>query len=325
MTLDELIEEVRQQVFIGDETVYEDFDDARLRLELTNELRTTFGRAVCQVRQGFWLKQAYYEVVPGVAKYRIPPRAMVGGLENVAIAVDGGKYVKLQEVTETHALFYEVAPGGVGSVQKYVIRSDQVVLLPTPAQSYLLRMSYYLRPSRLVAPQALGRITNVDVDTRVLALTAAVPTNFDTAAPITIGDLIDVVHTTGWAEVALVGAPVINIVDPGTGEMEVTVGGTDALDEIVVGDYLRAAEQTDWPCLPEEVHSTLAKAAAVKVMNQLHMMQKKAETGQLVAGEISNWVDQLKSRVKAEAPVLKAPRSILQLGRSTRGFYGWRG
>lgn len=316
----ELIEAVRQEVFI-DQANFEDFGDARILLELSDELRTTFSRAVTQARSGYWLKQKQVPVVPGVAKYPIPRRAVIGGLENVSIAAVGGKFYKLQEVTETHTQDYEMAPGHTGQVVKYAVRADQVVLLPTPAQDYTLRLSYYLRPSQLLPTQIEGRIISVDPDARTVELeTISAPLNQITATAIADGDLVDVVHPSGWCEVALVGAPVLSVFGS-----TITLGGDDPMDEIVEGDYVRAAEQTDWPCLPEDFHRTLAKSAAVKCMSQMHMFQKADATAGQVNGDLARFSDLLVSRVKSEAPVLKAPRSILQAGRTQRGFYGWRG
>lgn len=318
MNSTELIEAVRQEVFI-DSANFEDFDDDRILLELSDELRTTFSRAITQARSGYWMKQVQLTVAQGTPKYPIPRRAVLGGLENVSIAQGGGKFYKLQEVTETHSQDYEMASGQMGLVVKYVVRADQVVLLPSPSQAYTLRLSYYLRPSKLYAPQTAGAVSVFSTSARTVTVNS-IPNNAETSAPLAIGDTVDIVHPSGWCEVPLVGATITNIV----GNL-ITVGGTDPLDEIVEGDYVRAAEQTDWPCLPEDFHRTLAKSAAVKCMSQMHMLQKADATAQLVNGDLARFTDLLVSRVKAEAPVLKAPRSILQVGRSQRGFYGWRG
>lgn len=316
----ELIEAVRQEVFI-DQVNFEDFGDARILLELSDELRTTFSRVVTQARSGYWLKQLRVPVTPGRAKYPIPRRAVIGGLENVSIAAEGGKFYKLQEVTETHTQDYEMAPGQVGQVLKYAVRADQVVLLPTPAEGYTLRLSYYLRPSQLQPTQTMGRVVDVSVATRTVIVDSGFPLNQITGDPVAVGDLIDIVHPSGWCEVSLVGADIVAL----DGSSDIAVGGSDPLDEIVIGDYVRVAEQTDWPCLPEDFHRTLAKSAAVKCMAQMHMFQKADATAGQVNGDLARFTDLLVSRVKAEAPVLKAPRSILQAGRSQRGFYGWRG
>jgi hypothetical protein len=315
----ELIEAVRQDVFIDESgTAFPDYSDDRLFIECTDALRTVFSRSITQARQGYWQKQSFVTVSAQTAKYQIPFRAVSGGLEQVALS-DGGKYVKLEEVTETHAQDFELAPSTYGQPKKYCIRGDQIVLLPSPNGSYTLRITYYLRPSALYAPQtAAGIVTDVNPTTRLITV-GSLPTNRVTSATLATGALIDVIHPGGWHEVGLVGATASLIV----GNV-ITVGGTDSLDEVRVGDYVRAAEQTDWPCLPEDHHRTLAKVVAVTVCQQLHLMQKASELTTAANSGLQAFVDLLASRVKAEAPVLKAPMSVMQVGRGQRGFFGWR-
>lgn len=315
----ELIEAVRQDVFIDQSgTSWPDYDDARMYIECTDALRTVFSRSVTQARQGYWQKQTLVPVVAQTAIYQIPYRAVSGGLEQVAMS-DGGKYIKLEEVTETHAQDYELAPNTYGQPKKYCIRGDQIVLLPSPATSYTLRLTYYLRPSALYAPQPLaGIITDVNKTTRLITV-GVIPVDRVTSGNVTTGSVIDVIHPGGWHEVALVGATATLVA--GT---VITVGGTASLDEVRIGDYVRAAEQTDWPCLPEDHHRTLAKVTAITVCQQLHMLAKATELTNAANSGMQAFIDLLSSRVKAEAPVLKAPMSVLQVGRGQRGFFGWR-
>lgn len=318
MNSDELIEDVRQEVFVdASGTAFPDYDDARLRKECWDALMATFGRAITQARQGYWLKQQFISQAQFTPKVQIPYRAVNGTLEQVAIADSSTtKYIKLEEVTETRAQDYERAPGTYGQVLKYCIRADQVVLLPSPSQAYNVRLSYYLRPSKLVEPQTAGRVTAVNTTARTITVNS-VPLDRDTGIAIATGASIDVVHPGGWFEVALVGAAST------LAASTFTIGGTAPMDEIAVGDYVRAAGQTDWPALPEDHHRTLAKVTAVAVCKQLHMLAKADALSDAANGDMQRFTDLLVSRVKAEAPVLKAPLGVLQVGRARRGFYGW--
>jgi hypothetical protein len=312
----ELIEALRIDAFIT--SAFTDFSDARCLVELNNAMTQTFERAVAQARSGYWLKQSTQAVTPGRGKYRIPYRAVTGGLEQVALADTDGKFLKLEEVSETHAQVYESANNEQGTVAKYVVRGDQVVLLATPSSAMTLRWSYYVRPSRLVTPQTAGVVTSVNTAARTLTVNS-VPLNQEgTPFAIASGSLIDIVHPGGWYELALVGAPVT------IAGVTLTIGGTAPMDEIETGDFVRAAEQTDWPCLPEDFHRCLADVAAVKVMTSLNMIGKAGALASQLGADISRFNDLLVSRVKSEAKVLKPPRSILQVGRSSRSWFGWR-
>lgn len=321
MNTTELIADVRQDVFVGD-TVFPDYDNARILIELNRTLRTTFEREIVLSRSGYWQQTKLFTVIPGRGHYRIPDRAITGGLEQVALADSAtSKFVKIQEVTETHAQDYTNAPGQLGSVMKYVVRGDWVELLPLPAQAYQLRMTYYLRPSTLVLPTSDGLISAVNAITNQMTVNAR-PTSID-AAPL---PAVDIVHPAGWYSVVTptLGQPS----NPGVGLVNLAPeDGVSTIDysRIALGsDYVRAASTSEWPALPEEFHSTLAKLTAVNIMTQLNMLEKKSVTEQNAAYEFQRFVDMLKPRVKAEAEVLKAPRSVLQVGRSQRGFFGWR-
>lgn len=313
----DLILALRMDAFIND-VAFPDYDDARCLTELTNALHSTFERQVVTARCGYWLRHNVIATTVGRAKYRIPARACFGGLESVAIGATGGPYRKLEEVTETHAQAYEYGAGSVGDPQKYVVRGDQVVLLPTPQAVYSVRMAYYLRPSRLTPAQTAGQITNVNPTTRVLTIASAMPLDYTTTtgtALVTAQQRIDVVHPTGWCE-----AVVVNVPQTFTG-LNLTVGGTDPIDEVEVGDYVRVANQSDWPAMPEDFHRLVADVAALKVMTELHMGSKAQILAPQVAADLERFNDTLTPRVRAEAKVLKAPRSILQAGRGRTGFW----
>lgn len=316
MNTTELIEAVRMGVFIAGST-FPDYDDPRLIVELNNTMHSTFERMVAAARAGYWQKYHTLTTTPGRAKYRIPYRAVTGGLENVCVSSDGLGFAKLEEVSETHSLGYETLGAGV---LKYCVRGDQVVLLPAPQSALTLRMTYYIRPSRLVPDQPGGVITAVDPVARIITVNT-VPDSYlnpIAPAPLTDADRIDVVHPGGWHELSLVAAPHTRI------DEVITVGGTDPLDEVEVGDYVRVAEQTDEPCLPDDFHRLLADLTAAKVMTQLNMLQKSQATIANAASDLQRLTDMLVPRVKAEAKAVKAPMSVLVAGRSMRGFYGWR-
>lgn len=331
MNTTELIAQVRKDVFIGD-TVFPDYGDADILLELNRVLRTTFERAITQSRSGYWQKNKYFEVVPGRCNYRIPDRAIGGGLEQVALCdatsvvngVPDGRCYKIDEVTETHAQYYEPGPSQTGIVMKYAVRGNWVELLPAPSSTCTLRMTYYLRPSTLIAKSSDGLITAVDAAGSDLTVNQR-PASIDPQ------ENVDIIHVGGWYDVEGLNFPQPAVSgDPQDvkiiGEDFFGAGGGSSIDwtRFGEGDYVRKAGETDWPALPEDFHSTLAKLTAVNVMTQLNMLEKKSVTEAAAGMEFERFVDMLKSRVKTEAEVLKAPRSVLQVGRGQRSFGGWR-
>jgi hypothetical protein len=319
MRTDQLIATVRMNV--GIEDTHPDYTDARILIELSDALTTTFERAVVAARNGYWCKPFLYTVVAGASKYRIPARSC--GIEKVDLGVGAvPQFMRLPELSEAHAELAERPASITGQPVGYVIRGDQVVLLPVPdGGTYTLRVWYYVRPSRLVPPQTggtgggtvRGQVTGVNVSTRQITVNA-IPVDMDTIATMGSGvQKIDVVHPDGWHELALVAMP-----QTYSGTV-FTVVGTDDLAEIAIGDFVRVAEQTDWPCLPDDYHRCLADIASVKILLQMDQPQKASGFAQSVNADVQRFVEMIQPRVKSEAKVVRAPLPYLRGRRMVNG------
>lgn len=312
MRTDELLSAIRLAAFLPPS--HKTYTDARLLIEAQNALTTIFERNVVNSRQGYWLKSTRQVTTVGKSNYPIPSRAIVGGLEKLEITDASGQYQPIIQCTQRDAFMYEgIAGTTTGVPARYVLAGDQVRLLPAPAGVYTLRFTYYVRPSRLVQPQSStlapipnnvdrGQVTAVNPTARTIVVNV-VPFDQELAVPAaltTAVQLIDVVHKDGvWHELALVGAPQT------LAGVTFTVGGTDDMNEIRVGDYVRVAEQTDWPCLPDDFHRTLADAAGAVILTALNIINKSMALSQKVNTDIARFTDLLTPRVK------NSPRTIL--------------
>lgn len=316
MRSDELIASVRLSSTTED--THQDYPDAVMLRELNDALWQTFEDPIVIKRAGYWLSPFDQTVVSGQSKYRIPERACVGGLEMIELGYSSPpRFWRLPEVSQAASDAYELAANSLGMPRKFVMRGDQAVLLPTPdATPLVLRMWYYRRPSRLVAQQSStmnggtirGTVTAVNTVARTITVDV-VPQDMErvvagvvTPTAITSGsNLIDVVHPYGWFELALVGAT-----QTLAGSV-FTIAGTADMSEIRVGDFVRAAEQTDWPALPTDFHRCLCDVAAVKVLGERNLMDKASGLASGVSADLARLVNILQPRVKSESLVLCAP------------------
>lgn len=301
MRSDQLIAAIRQQLMIPDAAQYPEWSDAKLLRELNDKLRSVFTDIVTKARAGHWLQQATYITVAGKPQYRIPPRAVVQGLEAVEL-LSGTRWIPLDEIPLAEARQYD--PGQQGTPQRYWVHGDQVHLVPTPPAGHTIRLHYYLRPSELATSQSStlggaaadrGRITTINTGSRQLTVNA-LPWDYALSSPAAITSatqLIDVLHPDGWAECALVGAS-----QTISGSV-ITVGGTQDLSEIQEGDYVRVAGQTDWPQLAEEFHRLLADVAAVKVAIALSLEEKAATLSQSNGPDLERFRSTLTPRTKS--------------------------
>jgi hypothetical protein len=304
MRSDELAAAVRNTAYIGDANAFPQYTDARILQELNDKLQTVFNDVVVKARAGYWLKSSTTTLTVGRARYRIPARAVVGGLEKVEIADANGNFRALSEVPASVAQTY--TSSAAGSPALFWIQGDQVELLPTPAAALQLRLSYYIKPSALVTSQSSvlggdnadrGRITSIATIAARQVTVNALPFDQTLSPPAVISPAlqrIDIVHPDGWHELSLVSHT-----QTITGFI-FTIGGTADLSDVAVGDYVRVADQTDWPCLPDDFHRCLADVAAVKVLLQLSMNDKADAIASNVGNDLERFRSLLLPRVKSQ-------------------------
>lgn len=323
MRSDELLSALRLSAFIGDASAFLEYSNLVLLRELNDKLQTVFEDIVVKARAGYWLRAFTYTAIPNDGRYRIPPRSVVGGLEKVEIAQPGSSvYIKIPEVPATLEQVYRQGTSGPAV---YYCQGDIIEILPTPTSAISIKMSYYVRPSRLCISQSStlggdgvdrGRVTAINTTTRQVTVNT-LPFDQSLAVPAAISSgvqNIDIVHPDGWHELSLV-----NATQTIAGSV-FTVGGTDDMTDIQVGDYVRVADQTDWPCLPDDFHRCLADVGAIKVLLELGLKMKADSLAENTGNDLMRFKSLLQPRVKAE------PKQIGIMQRSRGGYSGpgWR-
>jgi hypothetical protein len=300
MRSDELLSRLRKSAFIGDAGAYTEYPDSELYNELNDRLRSVFSDTITSARSGYWLTTTVTSSANGAA--RIPARSVTGGLESVEV-LQNGVYFPLQEVTPL-----EAAPWtSPGIPWAYWCDSEKVVLVPTPPANVTLRLRYYLRPSLLVTSQSStlggagvdrGRVTQVFPSQRE-ALLNAWPWDMLLPVPavISTGAVCDVIRPSGWFSPTVVS----QVTEVFTGAFVGFYSLTEAefSDAVQVGDYVRVAEQTDWPALPADFHRMLADAAAVNVLREMDLFDKAEVLSTAASADFARFAKQIQPRVKS--------------------------
>ena len=304
---------------VGDATAFPDLTQTRMLSELTNKLHTVFEDLVVKTRSGYWLHEFVFNATIGKNRYRIPPRSVVGGLDAVLISDGTGQpFYDIDQVPASDLAQYEGNPGRAGQPYVYAIIGDQVEMVPTPTVAFPIKFTYYARPSQLMPSQNLrtvsgsrGLIVALNTTTRALTLDA-IPYNMDQPTPsaITSGSIVDIVHPNGWHELSM-----INVTQVYTGTT-MTITSTDDMGDVQVGDYVRAADQTDWPCLPDDFHRCLCDATAVKMLLEMNLTEKSDSIGQNNGNDLARFKSLLYPRVRA------SPK-MLGIMRRSRFGVGW--
>lgn len=317
----ELIARVRQQAFV--ETTSKDYTDAWILRELNDMLQQQYTQAIVNSRQGYWLKSYTAQWPAAVSEVRMPARAC--GVHRIdVLAPNGSLFEQLEEVDLNLANQYGFGrtTSVTGMPTRFCMRGDRAVLLPTPNTTFTLRISYYLRPSRITTPAVnanAGLIIAVDSVARTVT-TAFAPTYHDLTGPAispTTGATysMDIVSSAGWCEVQY---PSMNVVTPAgltwtipaaydLTSVQAGIAEVAGITPPQPGDYLRFADQTDWPALPQEFHRTLADSTACKILNARSMFDKEAMLQKSVDRDLARFGLTLNPRVQTSGKVLVAP------------------
>lgn len=271
----------------------DDYTAARIRQELTDTINTVFGKPIVAARAGAWLKQQALDCDGEKFRFRLPYRAYSS--ESVEI---------------------------VSSAGRYEILGDQVVFDTPPSSGLEVLFTYYIAPSLLTQEQTAGLVTAVNVDTATV-IVSALPLNRVTGIAIATGDRLDIIHQNGWHELSLVGE-ICAIT--GSGPYSISFDGADLSDveSGTGGDYVRAAEQSDWPCLQDSYHPCVCTLTASRIARakgnyaRADALELEAVGTEQRPGDLARFIDVIEPRVK-DAPRAAVPRNILlRRGRTRR-------
>jgi len=279
------------------------YTDARLRIEAWNMLVASFADSISRSRSGYWRQFKLYTLNASQRGYRLPARALGNAVELAEILV-GTNYLKLHPIELRELGRFESL---TGDPRGYLIEGDYLNVYGLPVASGTMRAKFAIRPPKLVEEQTAGRILTVTPATRQVTVNT-VPTVRSTGVALATAGLADVVHPTGGFEL-------------GAFDCAVTVAGTTItfpagtdMSRIEVGDYVRGADETDWPMLPEEFHLTLAEATASKICIDRGMMQKAS----VLAASVGPQIERMKSLIQPRAKF--DPRALRRRNYGRTGF-----
>ncbi len=145
--------------------------DAEIFTIVDDLILSSVGREVYDADDGRWVRTAAdVSLTSGTGAYRLPTRAMAGGVDEV-IVIQGTELYQLDYVDRSDVWEWGTA---TGMPRAFTIMGDVITLLPTPASGYSLRVRYLRRPSKLVAVQECAIPTVVGSTTLTASLISAV-------------------------------------------------------------------------------------------------------------------------------------------------------
>lgn len=228
-----------------------------------------FTPLIASERSGYWCHTFTRTLGTNNPAVRLPPRSCPA-IEQVEISIDGGTcWAPLDEALDAEASEWMNDYGRQQYPAAYVIRSSYLYLLPAAIiPGVKLRIKIIMRPNTLVEPQSAGQIVAIDTVTNTLTLNA-MPVSKPSGASL-VGDVMfDVIEPRGNYELSLCDA-VGTVLD----STHVQIASGYSLARIELGDYLRCANQSEWPQLPTEFHSLLGSVSALPILNQRDMYER---------------------------------------------------
>lgn len=293
MDTSECITYAREQATIATNST--EWDSPKL-LSLLNQARVDiFEPIIAACKCGYWTHVLTRTLGANNPVVRLPPRT--AAFLQVDVRHNQGQWCPLTEMTEAEQQDYErISAGGRSSYPiAYVIRGSTMHLVPAAADgTYSIRVKVVARPSKLYMPQGGGIVTDVDTSTNTIELTS-LPNDMITSAVISGTLNIDVIEPIDNFELSLFNAQA-TVID----STHVQVADGYSLLKIQVGDYLRVANQSEWPQLPEPFHQALATTAAIIPCVQRDLYDRANDLRQQVSSSVIRLTDHLKPRAKTQ-------------------------
>ena len=228
------------------------FTDAQMLKAATKELREGCAPLLHQAKSEHLVTPYSVAVEPGVAEYRIPPRAIGGGGLRDAVWEYSGHKVSLREIPVEEVPHWGDSQG---TPTGYYPRGYSVVLVPTPNVVGTLHLPYYARPNALVLPSVCIYVNGpVQQDGANLLIGASVP------IPFTVGQTVDVMRSTPAFESLVMDAPVVAVDPLGL----LTVEATSS--QVQEGDWVSLAGTSPVVQLPVEMLGLLAVRTARRAL-----------------------------------------------------------
>lgn len=223
--------------------------DSDLLAIATDCLTGPLAALIRSAKEDFFAATYSASTVADTASYPISPRAQALGLQEVELVDSAGEVSDLERISRAQRSLYDTS---TSRPTAFYFEDGKIVLTPTPDGVYTLRLPYFRRPSALVATSACAVITAISSGTKVLTLSATIPSTFTTTATY---DLVSA--KSGFEPRG------IDLAVSAASGTSMTFSATLPTD-LVVGDYVCLAQESCVAQVPWEFHQVLAQMAAIE-------------------------------------------------------------
>ena len=272
------------------------FSNADYLSILNDEMMNHITPMLTKLNEEYFLAYQDTQLTVGQSEYRIPKRAAGSMLRDVQLISASGSVISLGRLFEEDK--YSTNNGQSG----YYIKSNQVVISPTPASGDMtLRLAYFRRPSKFVLPTSCAKIISINVATKQVTV-SSLPGN------MTTGTQIDFFQADSPYDLLDMNSIITNAA--GT-----TVTFSALPKDLAIGDYLGMQGETCAPMIPEELVPVLVQAALCTCLSSKKDKSVELEL-QKLEQQKQSVVTMLAPRVKSNDVKIKTSNSLLNNFRS---------
>jgi hypothetical protein len=256
-------------------------------------LRTYLLPELLSLREDYFVLRSRTTLVPGQAKYRIPPRASFNKLRDLWW-VSGNDRVQLDPIPEEELDRYNGSGSSIPS--GHIVEGNDVLLIPdrSPAFTGELEFVFFARPGDLVLSSAARQVQTVDPGTKTVTFASNVPTSWSNSLRF------DVHSQHSGAELKVWDQPVISASGNTvvfTNPIDGSVYGTKAVE---VGDWVVLADDAALPALPKEMHPLLVRASALHFAESAGDAQQAKVHAQLLEKALGKVLKVMETRVEGK-------------------------
>lgn len=293
---DELITDVQELATIPEDD--ERFGDTQIlrlaHLETLSKVLPLLKRHV----EGYLSYDKDYALVAS-GRYRIPPRAAMGALLDVKV-ISGDREEPVNVIDE-HDVGNRTLSHSRSGYSAF-LKNNCVYTLPESISGWTyLRMTYLLRPSKLILAEDAAIVTAINSGTNTVTCTT-VPTTFSTSTPL------DVVRADPQAEILSIDNTPSAVVTGASGTIQLS----SLPEDLEVGDYFSLAGYSPVIVLPEEVIPYLAQLVANRIL-QAQTDREALKEGKENAKELKEGLSFLMTpRVQNQPDVLVPSHGLMR-------------
>lgn len=263
------------------------------------EMDTGLSPSIVQLHQDYFLQSDDIPLTTTTNRYSIPTRAIGNKLRDVSYVQQGtNNVVEMFRISIDNVSDYNLNSNYNSNIGfYYYVENNQIVLLAQASglPTGFLRMSYYMRPNRLVLLKDVGIITNIDLTTGQIVM-SSVPVDFSVQQ---LFDFISVnsPHRTLAKDLTATGLSV--------GTNTVVFNIADIPSGLNIGDHVCIAQTAAIPQVPSDLHVVLAHRIAARCLEAM------GDAEGLQAANVKLAELELKTQVLIDDRVEASPEKII--------------